>query len=661
MASSSASGSASAARFGPFEISLRTGELRKYGVRIRLGAQPVKILTTLLERQGEIVTREELRRELWPGNTFVEFENSLNNAVNKLRTALSDSADKPLYIETVPRLGYRFIAPVERPAAGIAVRPGTAGTAGRTAAVASSETLAEPPGSSLPQRFALTPTNLIHRRLYVGAIPILLLAFAVWALWIHPHAHARSDVRAQRILIAVLPFENLTGDASQDYFSDGLTEEMIAQLGPLDPQRLGVIARTSVMHYKHNRQETSQISRELGAQYILEGSVRRDAGRVRINAQLIQGRDQTCLWSREYDRELTGLLSLQTEIAVETADEIELRLGDSRKIELERRPELSPKTYEAYDLYLKGRYSWNKRTTTDLQQAAHYFEQAIAQDANASRDYSGLADAYTLMAGYSGLALSNEVMPKARAAAVKALEIDPHSAEAHTSLALVTENYDWDWQTAEKEYRRAIELDPNYATAHQWYAEFLMWEGRFDEALRESERARQLDPLSLIIAADRGAILYYARRYDDAIEQFRSVLELEPGFPRAYLIVNAYAEKGEFANAFAAIERRRHALNDETWNWSTLAYVDAKSGQLAEARRALRRLEGLSKRQHVDPAAFVAPYIASGDEEHAIAILQKAYSLHSNQMTALNVDPIYDPLRPDPRFKELLRQVGFPK
>lgn len=659
MASLGASSRSSAARFGPFEISLRTGELRRYGVRIRLGAQPTKILITLLERRGEIVTRDELRRELWPGNTFVEFENGLNNAVNKLRTALSDSADKPLYVETVPRTGYRFIAPIEVTAMAVPNEPVLEATP--PAAPLSVET----PVVAMPSRpaaqIATSPANLIRRHWYVGVIPGLLLALVVWALWVHPHTHARSGVRAQRTLIAVLPFENLTGDAGQEYFSDGLTEEMIAQLGPLDPQRFGVIARTSVMHYKHNRQESSQISRELGAQYILEGSVRRDAGRVRINAQLIQGGDQTCLWSREYDRELSGLLSLQSEIAVEIADEIELRLGGSRKIELEHSPELSPKTYEAYDLYLKGRYFWNKRTTTGFQEAVRYFDQAIAQDPNTARGYSGLADSYTLMAGYSGLAVSTNVMPKARAAAIRALEIDPRSAEAHTSLALVTENYDWDWETAEKEYRRAIELDPNYATAHQWYAEFLMWEGRFDEALRESERARQLDPLSLIIAADRGAILYYSRRYDQAIEQFRSVLEEEPRFPRAYLIVNAYAEKGQFADAFAAIERRRHTLNNASWKWSALAYVDARSGHLHEARYALVQLQTLSKTQHIDPAVFVPPYIASGDKERAIATLQKAYSLHSNQMTALKVDPVYDPLRQDPRFKELLRQVGFPK
>jgi TolB-like protein/DNA-binding winged helix-turn-helix (wHTH) protein/Tfp pilus assembly protein PilF len=643
-------------RFGPFETNVQTGEVWKYGIRVRLGGQPTQILTILLERAGEVVTRDQLRRRLWTDHTFVEFESGLNNAVKKLRAALGDSGDSPHYIETVPRVGYRFIAPVKKRAVHAAPCPETAGPDGT---VSDSSKPVEAAPRPVPEAAEPAAANLIGRRWYLIGISCVLLAFVAWVLRVRPHAHARSEVSGQRILIAVLPFENLTGDAGQDYFSDGLTEEMIAQLSPLDPQRFGVIAHTSVMHHKHSGEESSQISRELGAQYILEGSVRRDVDRVRINAQLIQGRDQTCLWSREYDRELTGVLSLQSEIAVEIADEIELGLGDSRKIDVERRPALSPEAYEAYDQYLKGRYFWNKRTTQDLQQAVRYFDQAIARDPSAARAYSGLADSYALMAGYSGLAVSNEVMPKARAAAIRALEIDGQSAEAHTSLALVTENYDWDWPTAEREYRRAIELDPNYATAHQWYAEFLMWEGRFDEALGESERARQLDPLSLIIAADRGAILYFSRHYDQAVEQFRTVLELEPGFPRAYLIANAYTEEGRFADAFASIEHRRRTRNDETWNWSTLAYVDGRSGQSGEARRALEHLEQLSKRQQVDPAAFVAPYIALGKNDQAIAVLQKAYSQHSNQMTGLKVDPVYDPVRQDPRFQDLLRRVGL--
>jgi tetratricopeptide (TPR) repeat protein len=314
---------------------------------------------------------------------------------------------------------------------------------------------------------------------------------------------------------------------------------MIAQLGRLDPQHLGVIARSSVMRYKHGQQQLDHIARELGVQYVLEGSVRRDSDEVRISAQLIQMKDQTHLWARQYDRELSGLLALQGEIAQEIADEIQLTLGDDHKrIATDLNHAASPSSYEAYDLYLKGRYFWNKRTRQGFQQAIDYFQQAVSKDTNYARAYAGLADSYALMSSY-GFASPNDLMPKARAAALRSMQIDDGLAEAHTSLALITENFDWDWQTAEREFRRAIQLDPNYATAHQWYAECLSFQGSFDEALRESERARQLDPLSLIISTDDGAILYYSRQYDRAIEHFRAVLAMEPSFPRAHMVIFA--------------------------------------------------------------------------------------------------------------------------
>ena len=351
-------------------------------------------------------------------------------------------------------------------------------------------------------------------------------------------------------MLAVLPFENLTGDPAQDYLSDGLTEEMIAQLGRLDPEHLGVIARTSVMHYKHTTEQAGQIGRELGVQYVLEGSLRRESDRVRVTAQLVQMKDQTHIWSRQYDRELKSLLALQGEIAQETADEIQLTLGKGHKLWATDRKVASPTSYQAYELYLKGRYFWNKRTKDGFQQAADYFQQSIANDPNYARAYAGLADTYALMSSWSFVP-QTEAIPKARAAALRALQLDDSLAEAHTSLALIAENYDYDWQTAEKEYRRAIQLDPQYATAHQWYAECLSFQGRFPEALEESERARQLDPLSLIIATDHAVILYFARQYDRAIEQFRAVLAMEPNFARAHMVVYPYVEKGMFPEALA--------------------------------------------------------------------------------------------------------------
>jgi TolB-like protein/Tfp pilus assembly protein PilF len=457
-------------------------------------------------------------------------------------------------------------------------------------------------------------------------------------------------------MLAVLPFENLTGDAGQDYFSDGLTEEMITQLGRLDPQHLGVIARTSVMHYKHTQEQLDQIGSELGVQYVLEGSVRRDANKVRISAQLIQTKDQTHVWARQYDRELINLLVLQGEIAEEIAGGIQLTIGDHKRIDSAHQASLSPNVYEAYDLYLKGRYFWNKRTVQGFQQAIEYFQQAIAKDPNSARAYAGLADSYALMSSFT-LAPQNEFMPKARTAAQRAVELDDKLAEAHTSLALVTENYDWDWQNAEEEFRRAIQLNSNYATAHHWYAEFLAYQGRFDEAFKESERARQLDPLSLIIATDHGAILYFSRQYDRAIEQFRAVLDMEPNFPRAHLLVFAYVQKGLFADALADIEKWRR-VDDAPGSWAIEAYVFGRSGRRVEALRALEKLQQSNRRQQMDPAAIALAYVGIDNKDEAFAWLQKAYSEHSNAITTLKVDPIYDPLRSDPRFQELLRRVG---
>src|SRR3989442_41984 len=560
-------------RFGVFQANLAARELRKHGVRIRLPGQPFYILSILLENPGEVITREEMRQRLWSSDTFVDFEHSLNSAIKKLRAALGDTHENSRYIETVPRMGYRFIAPVE----GI---PTDGRSASETSVIVGAAARAE---------------ESHHRRwpLLLGIPAVLITVIAGYFAW--SRVRVRPQPPGGRLMLAVLPFENLTGDSGQDYFSDGLTEEMIAQLGHLDPEHLGVIARTSVMHYKHGQEQLGQIGRELAVQYVLEGSVRRDSGKVRITAQLNQMKEQTPVWSRQYDRELGGLLALQGEIAQEIADEIQPILGsDHKRITADRKSTASPSSYEAYDLYLKGRYFWNKRTKDGFQQAAEYFQQAVAKDPNYARAYAGLADTFGLMSTWL-LVPQNEFMPKARDAALKALRIDASIAEAHASLALVAEHYDYDWQTAEKEFKQAIQLDPGYGTAHQWYAECLSFQGRFDEALAESERARQLDPLSVIIARDHGTILYFSRQYDRAIEQFRAVRQMDPDFPRSGGFIEAYVQREQFADALAELDKPR-TYGSAVWYWSYLAYVCGHSGQRAQAQRALARLELLARR-----------------------------------------------------------------
>jgi TolB-like protein/DNA-binding winged helix-turn-helix (wHTH) protein/tetratricopeptide (TPR) repeat protein len=637
--------------FGPFELRTRTRELYKHGVKLKLRPQAYQVLALLLEHSGECVTREELQKRVWPSDTFVDFENGVNTAIKQLRASLSDSAAEPRYIETLPKLGYRMIVAVEFEAGSKGERAAEAKeeSAGATA---SNEVSASPP--------AARPISSTKRLWFTAAaVSVLGIACLVAFLkWPRAPLIPQPAAPAARIMVAVLPFKNLTGDDTQDYFSDGLTEEMIAQLGRLDPKELGVIARTSVMHYQHSSEKVDQIGSELDVQYVLEGSVRRDSQKVRINAELIEVDGQRQLWAQQYDRELTNLLVVQAEIAREISDSIQQTLGSPQHSEPIRTPTLTPQAYQAYDLCLKGLYFWNKRTGQGLQQAIVYFQQAIAIDPNYAPAFAGLSNTYALMPGYM-LAPAAEYMPKAREAAVRALQTDDELPEAHVALALILENYDWDWNSAEKEYRRAIELNPNYATAHHWYAEFLTWQGRFDEALRESESARRLDPLSLIIAADRGAILYFARQYDRSIEQFQNVLEMDPSFGRAHLGIDAYMQLGRFDEALAKVEEWRRLSGDGTNIRSRLVYIYGRTGQKDKARAELRKLEAMNAARPQDPVAMAVAYIGIGNNEAALSSLEKAYAERSNLLTALNVEPVYDPLRQDARFQELLRRVGF--
>jgi TolB-like protein/DNA-binding winged helix-turn-helix (wHTH) protein/Tfp pilus assembly protein PilF len=635
-------------RFGPYELKSRVRQLHKHGVKLKLRPQSFRVLEILLERPGDLVTREEFRRQLWPSDTFVDFEHGLNTSVKDLRSALNDSASDPRYIETLPKLGYRFIATAESedPA------PVAAPAAGDLTAAAE---------VALPQAATEVVASPGYRVSVLGwAMPLLVLALLGGALagyfrW--THSHTRSRPAGGRPMLAVLPFENLTGDAAQDYFSDGMTEEMIAQLGRVDPDHLGVIARTSVMHYKHSDEQVDQIGRELGAEYVLEGSVRRDKDKVRISAQLIETKDQARIWARQYDRELSGLLVLQSEIAQEAADEILLALGERKRTITPSTA--SPKSFEAYDLYLKGRYFWNKRTSEAFEQAVECFNQAIEQDPGYAPAYAGLADTYAVMSEYS-IAPPREVIPKARAAALKALDLDEKLAEAHASLALIAQNYDWDWQTADKEFRRAIVLDPNYATGHHWYAEHLALLGRFDEAFPEMQRARQLDPLSLIIQADNAVFLYFSRQYDLAIAEFRAIMEVDPNFPRLHVIEGAYVQQGRFAEALADIENWRRSDSRTYWTWTMEAYIHGRAGRPAEARRALQHVQSFDPRA-IDPFAMVTPYVGLGDKDLAFAWIDKGVASHSPGLTAIKVDPTFDPLRSDPRFKVLLIRTGLDK
>ena len=610
-------------RFGDnFELDPGAYQLRRSGQALRLERIPMEILLLLTEYRGQLVTREQIVERIWGTNVNLDVDNSINGAIRKIRQVLKDDPEHPRFIHTVTGRGYRFAAPLR----------------------VSEPTKKAPPPAPPPRRAWLAPA---------GALLLLGAAAAVFLM-----TRSRLLAPEQRAMIAVLPFDNLTGDTRQEYFSDGLTEEMITQLGERDPQHLGVIARTSVMHYRTDHPPLDRIGRELGVQYVLEGSVRRGANQVRVTAQLVRVSDQTQMWAHQYDRKPADLLDLQDEIAEEIANEIQVSLGRPRAV-TQGDSARSAHAFAAYDSYLKGAYFLNKRTVPDLERAIRYLQEATQTDPTYARAYAALADANSLLAGYSSLP-PQPLIAEARASAMRALQLDSSLAEAHTAYALIVQNYDWDWQRAEREFRRAIQLNPNYATAHHWYAEHLMWRGRFDEALRESERARRLDPLSLIIAADNGAILYFSRQYDRAIAKWRSILEIDPSFPRAHLIVVGYVEKGMFAEALAEMEAQRPLVSAPVY-WSGVTYVYGRAGRIAEARAAMDSLLRSTGRQPVQAGVIAAGYIGMGDNQHALNWLDRAYAEHSNDMTTLKVNPMYDTLRGDPRFQHLLERVGLAK
>jgi len=630
-------------KFGDdFELDCAAGQLRRSGRVLKVERIPMEVLLFLVQQRGQLVTREQLVERIWGKDVYLDTDNSINGAIRKIRQVLKDDPEQPRFIQTITGKGYRFIAPVVPADIAPVIRPD-----------------AEPALAGTPQAPVREDSAARFSRRRVLGITILatvIVLIAGWGVYRRWFEFQVLPLRSGgRTMLAVLPFENLTGDAGQEYFSDGMTEEMITQLGSSDPEHMGVIARTSVMQYKHGQEKLPQIAHELGVQYVLEGSVRRDADRVRITAQLIQMKDQTHLWAREYDREAKDVLVLQSEIAREISGEIQTALGEHKPVAPVAQPTLSPEAFEAYNLYLKGQYFWNQRTVKGLQEAIGYFQQAAEKDPNSARAYAGLADSYALIGMYTGTP-AVESAPKARAAALRALQLDDNLPEAHAALALIVQNHDYDWQTAEKEFKRAIELNPNYATGHHWYAEHLAWLGRFDEALRESERARQLDPLSLIIAADNGAILYYSRQYDRAIAQCSAVRELDPGFPRASIIFEAYVQKGMFADAEAYLEK---CPDDVPWCMSNWAYTYGRAGKQAQAEKELRKLLASNQREPIDPMVIVPAYLGTGNKDQAIAWLEKAFAQHSNGLTGLKVDPLYDPLRGDPRFQDLLRRVGL--
>jgi TolB-like protein/DNA-binding winged helix-turn-helix (wHTH) protein len=631
-------------RFAPFEFDLQTGELRKNGLKIKLSGQPIEVLALLLAHPGEMVSREEMQKTLWPHDTVVEFEHSINAAIKRLREALGDSADNPRYVETLTRRGYRFIAPVEGAVAPVSPPAGSVGAG-----------LAPPAGAQqaapLQKRWGVAFSAAA-----LAGLMAALFGFNVASLRdrILTFAGARHGVPLPKIeSLAVLPLANLSGDPEQEYFADGMTDALITNLGKIGALR--VISRTTVMHFKGAKKTLPEIARELNVDAIVEGTVLRSGERVRITANLVQAATERHLWADSYERDLRDILALQSDVARAIAGEIKIKLAPEQQARLANVRTVNP---EAHELYLKGRYFWNKRTEEGVKKSLDYFEQAIRKDPGFALPYAGLADSYRILGTWEFLP-PKEAYPKAKAAAQRALEIDRTLAEAHASLGMIRIEYDWDWSSSEDEFKRAIQLNPNYATAHQWYAQYLSLVGRHDEALVESERARQLDPLSLIINATEAVYLSNARRYEEAIKQLHKTLEIDSNFVIAHFyLAEAYAQTSRFPEAIAEAQKAVSLSGAAPVIVADLARVYAVAGNRAAANRLLKEV---SSRSYVPKYGVALAHIALGEHEQAFAWLEKAVEDRSPNLPWLKVDPRVDPLRSDPRFQDLLRRMNFPE
>jgi TolB-like protein/DNA-binding winged helix-turn-helix (wHTH) protein len=644
------------ARFGNFEVDFEAGELRQKGARIKIQDQPLRILSALLERPGEIVTREQLRERLWASDTFVDFEHSLNSAIKKLRQALQDDPDRPVFIETLPKRGYRFISPMREPAVEQAAE---AWAGGRDSVTANARLT------------VAAPMKILSRRLGVGGpivtiVASLAILIAVAIVYVSSRrAPGRGGAPTGKIMLAVLPFENYSAQTEQEYLADGLTEEMITQLGSLDPERLGIIARTSAMKYKGARLGIDQIGRELGVAYVLEGSIRTEADRVRVTAQLIRVKDQTHLWARSYERSHGGILTMQQEVANAIANEIQVQLTSQYQQRVATLQFADPRAHEAY---ARGRFFWNKRTDADLATAIQYFEEVLRFEPRYALAYSGLADAYFYRSYAWGSLKPREGMPKAKAAAAKALELDPNLAEAHTSMALVKLFYEWDWPAAEAEFKRAIELNPNYPTAHHGYAVLLMTVyGRKDEAIEEANRALELDPLSIPLNNIVALLLSDAGRNDETIERAGKLHELNPKMVEPYAYMSsAYEAKGSFNQAVEASLKAHELGGMSAPELARLREAYAKGGivqyRRADAEITLDRAKQLPPQTVLGQLALASANAQVGNDSAALDILEKIGDERSGMAVWTKLDySRFETIRSSPRFQALLRRIGLPQ
>ena len=629
-------------RFGDFELNLRTRELYKGGSRLKLRGQPIDVLAILVQHPGDLVTRENLQKQLWPDDTFVDFEHILNNCVAKLRDTLGEQADSPKFIETLPRLGYRFIAPVFSPARNEleshqAPNAETAETAPETSAAA------------LPR--AAPQGNHARTWILLAATAIALTgSFAVARWYLHRNAYP-PPIKS----IAVLPFENLSGDPSQEYLADGMTEELITELGAFGSFR--VISRTSVMQFKGKRKPLPEIARELEVEGIVEGTVARSGNHVRITANLLYAPRDHHLWANSYESEMEDVLVVQSRVAHSIANAIRAELIRPASV-----PTVAPRRVkpEAYQAYLEGRYHANKWTRDGWERAEASLRRSIDLDSTFAPAYSAISSVYTILA-INGIRPATEVFPLAKSAASKAVELDDRLAEAHGALGFVMLIYDWDWAGAEQENKRAVLLNPSSVEAHAWYSMFLTAMGRHEEALREVREMVRLDPASPPSNMFLAWTLYWARQHDEAISQLGRVLELDPKFAWAYMELGwNYAQKEMYTEAITNCRKALALMTDDQVVLGTCGNVYGRSGRRQEALALLARLQRLARKDHVDPWYIAWLYDGAGDTDHCIEYLQRAYNERSASLYVSKVALFSQRIRSDLRFQILLKKLNYP-
>jgi TolB-like protein/Tfp pilus assembly protein PilF len=568
--------------FGVFEADLRAGELRRNGSKVKLQEQPFQILAMLLERPGEIVTREELRARLWSADTFVDFDHGLNSAIRRLRDALGDSAENPSFVETLGRRGYRFIAPVA--------------------------------------------SRVLRER---------------------QHEPIES--------VAVLPFANRSADPNTDYLSDGITESLINNLSQISTLR--VTARSTVFRYKGKDADPRKVGSDLHVRAVVSGRLLKRGSSLIIQAELMDVATGSQLWGGQYNRQAENVFLLQDDLSREISEKLRLRLTGDEKRRLTKR---YTEDAEAYRLYLKGRYHWNKRNPEGLQKAVDYFQQALNRDPVYPLAYAGLADTYAYLSFFH-VVPPRQAMPKAKAAAVKALEIDDHLAEAHVSLGYVSFTYDGDWSAAGTHFEQALALNPIYSGAHTFYAFYLNSLGRSEEALAVAKRALDLDPASPAVSHSLAVQLYLARRFDQAIEQAHNTLEMDANFAISYqLLGEVHVSKGLYREGLLALEKFSALSRASAISRALVGYSHARLGERSAALRIIEELTSASKHSFIPAFLYALVYAGLEDKDQAFGWLEKAYEERFNRLAYLKQDALWDPLRSDPRFIDMLRRLGIP-